>query len=416
MEEHDEVLCAHYGRMLGLVEGWKVTRVNLEVMERRLELGVEWTEKGAHCPECGKQCARYDHAPERRWRHLDAMGFETQIVSRTPRANCPEHGIGTMAVPWAGKHGRFTLAFEALAIKVMLCCQSVTAAREILGLSWDGVQSIIDRAVERGMDRRRLEGITAVGMDEKSFLKGQSYASLLFDLKPGAPRVLEVSMGRDREAASLLWETLPEEVLDSIEAVCMDMSGIYHQVASEMVPQAAIVHDRFHVSKHLNEALDQVRRAENKVLSADGDDRLKGTRHLFLFNLENLPKDRVDEFEQLRNSTLKSARAWAIKESFRAFWECRTVEAARAFFERWYRWAAHSKLVPIARVAAMLKRHIDGLVNFALHPITNAVAEGFNSKIQSIKSSARGFRSFLNYRSRILFFCGNLDLSPSPTH
>lgn len=108
-------------------------------------------------------------------------------------------------------------------------------------------------------------------------------------------------MVRDREAASLLWETLPEEVLDSIEAVCMDMSGIDHQVATEMVPQAAIVHDRSHVSKLVNEALDQVRRAENKVLSADRDDRLKGSRHLFLCNLENLPKDRFDEFEQLRN-------------------------------------------------------------------------------------------------------------------
>lgn len=416
MEKHDEVLCAHYGQMLGLVAGWKVVDVDLKLDARRLELKVEWTQGGAFCPECGIKTARYDFAPERKWRHLDAMGFETLIVSRTPRANCPEHGVGTMSVPWAGKHGRFTMAFEALAIKVLLCCQSVSSACEILGLSWDAAQAIINRAVERGMDRRQLEGITAVGIDEKSFLKGQSYASLLYDLEPVSPRVLEVTMGRDYEAASLLWETLPQDIRDSIEAVCMDMSGIYRQVTAEMAPQAVIIHDRFHVSAHLNTGTDQVRRAENKDLCAQGDERLKGTRFLFLFNPENLPEERVHEFEQIKNSSLKTARAWAIKDSFRSFWDCRSVESASEFFAEWYCWAVRCQLPPMVKVAKMLKRHLDGLINFARFPITNAVAEGFNSKIQSIKSAARGFRSFLNYRARILFFCGNLDLLPRLTH
>lgn len=417
MEEHDRALCGHYGAMLGLTGGWEVVGVDLKLSEQRLELKAEWTERGAECPECGKRCARHDLAPERRWRHLDAMGFETQIVARTPRAECPEHGVVTMQTPWAGKHGRFTLSFEALAIKVLLACRSIRSACGLLRLEWDAVQAIIDRAVERGLDRRKLEDIRAVGMDEKSFLRGQSYASVLYDLAPnGQARVLEMMEGRDGSAAELLWETLPESVRLGVEAVCLDMSGIYREVAAEMVPHAAIVHDRFHVSKHLNEAVDAVRRSENKDLQAQGDQRLKGTRQLFLFAPENLPEDRREEFEQIKKSDLKAARAWAIKESFRSFWNCRSFQAAAQCFQKWYNWACRCRLRPIIKVAKMLKRHLPGLLNFSRFPITNAVAEGFNSKIQAIKADARGFRSFLNYRSRVLFFCAKLDLTPSFSH
>lgn len=416
MEEYDEALCAHYGKMLGLEEGWEVTSVDLSVAEKRLELAVGWVRSGAVCPECNTECARHDFAPARRWRHLDAMGFETQIVSRTPRSDCAEHGILQMKVPWAGKHSRFTLAFEAFAIKVLLASRSVKSACELLKISWEAAHAIMERAVERGMERRELEKLETVGMDEKSFLRGQSYATVLYDLDAENTRVLEMMEGRDADTAELLWETVPEALRESIKAICLDMSGIYKDVAEFMVPQAAVVHDRFHVSKHLNEAVDKVRRREAKTLASEGDDRLKGARQLFLFNPENLPPNRVAEFDALKNSDLKAAKAWAIKESFRAFWQCRTMQEAKGVFKKWYGWAVRCRLHEIKAVAKMLKRHLQGLLNFVRFPITNAVAEGFNSKIQAIKADARGFRNFLNYRTRVLFFCGKLDLFPLLTH
>ena len=416
MEEYDQALCAHYGRMLGLEEGWAVRSVDLSVKEMRLVLTEGWVGAGAVCPECGKRCPRHDFAPERRWRHLDAMGFETQIVSRTPRANCKEHGILQMKVPWAEKHSRFTLAFEALAIKVLLASRSVTAACGLLRISWEGAHANMERAVGRGMDRRVFEKLETVGMDEKSFLRGQSYATVLYDLDAQNTRVLEMMEGRDADAAELLWETVPEAIREGIQAICLDMSGIYKDVAAIMVPGAAVVHDRFHVSKHLNEAVDKVRRREAKAMAAQGDERLKGTRQLFLFNPENLPADRVAEFEAIKNSDLKAARAWAIKESFRAFWQCKTLREAQTVFKKWYAWAIRCQLHEIKAVAKMLKRHLQGLLNFVRFPITNAVAEGFNSKIQAIKADARGFRNFLNYRTRVLFFCSKLNLFPLLTH
>lgn len=415
METHDEILCNHYGNMLGLTEGWKVSGVDLMLADKRLELRLAWQKAGALCLECAKSTTRHDLSSERRWRHLDSMGFETILTARVPRANCPEHGIVQMKVPWADKHSRFTLAFEAFAIKVLQASRSVAAARQLLRVGWECIHNIMNRAVERGVDRRVWEGVKTVGMDEKSFLRGQSYASVLYDLTPGEPRVLEVMEGRDTGAAQMLWEIVPDPVIDEIEAVCVDMSGIYAPVARAMVPQAKVVHDRFHVSKHLNEAVDQVRRKENKALQAKGDERLKGMKHLFLFNPENLPESRAAQFEELKNADLKTSRAWAMKENFREFWNCTTRKEASAYFKKWKRWVMKSNLPEMKKVAKMLARHLDGLLNFTAFRITNAVAEGFNSKIQAIKADARGFRNFLNYRTRILFFCGRLDLLPA-TH
>ncbi|MCD0462457.1 transposase, partial [Roseiconus lacunae] len=90
--------------------------------------------------------------------------------------------------------------------------------------------------------------------------------------------------------------------------------------------------------------------------------------------------------------------------------------SAEGFFERWYSWAIRSRLEPIKKVARMLKKHIDGMLSYFRHRITNAITEGFNSRIQSIKSAARGFRNFANYRLRVLFYCGKLEMAPDSCH
>lgn len=250
---------------------------------------------------------------------------------------------------------------------------------------------------------------------EKSFGHGQSYVSLLVDLD--ASRVLEVSKDRTTESAEQLWKSLPESQRQKVQAVAMDMSSAYEEATRQFAPQAEIVHDKFHVSKHLNEAVDQVRRLENKDLKSRGDDRLKRTRQLWLFREDNLSEEHVARFGDLRDSDLKTARAWALKENFRWFWSYQYAGRAKTFFQEWYGWACRSRLPPIIKVAKMLKRRLDNLLTYMRHHITNAATEGFNSKIQNIKTSARGFRSFANYRLRILFYCGKLDMMPAcPSH
>ena len=226
-------------------------------------------------------------------------------------------------------------------------------------------------------------------------------------------RVLEVVPERTRESVDNLWKTLNETLRKGIEAVAMDMWQPFMESTRVACPNAKIVHDKFHVSKYLGEAVDKVRRQENKRLLEEGNDTLKGTRQLWLYALENLPKDKTTEFLSLQKEDLQTGRAWSMKENFRHFWECKTVEDAKVYFNSWYTWTTRSQLAPIVKVATMLKRHLDGILSYITHRITNATSEGFNSRIQSIKSAARGFRNFENYRIRILFFCGRLELIPN---
>ena len=407
----DSELQKHYALLLGVGSPWEVKNVELKLAEKKveIELGWQWG-AAAKCPECGRECSIHDCAPERTWRHLDTMQFTTLIRARTPRSDCPEHGVKTMEVPWAAPQGRFTVLFERFAVEVLLASATISQACDLLGLSWDTAQEIMRRAVERGLERRQLEALKHLGMDEKSFKRGQSYVTLLTDLDQS--RVLDVVEERTTEAADQLWETLSPEQKQTVEAVAVDMWEPFIRTIEKQVPNADIVHDKFHVSKYLGEAVDKVRRQEHKELMAQGDETLKGTRQLWLYNPQNFSPEQVEEFSALKDLHLKVARAWAAKELFSKFWEYQEEGWARRFFKDWFGWVSRSRLKPVVEVAQMLKRHLDNLLTYLKHHITNAVTEGLNSKIQSLKSAARGFRNFQNYRLRILFFCGKLNLYP----
>lgn len=407
----NELTTEHYRALLGLDANWKVTSVEFFPTRKAVDIHVSFCGSGLKCPKCKCDCTQADLAPQRSWRHLDTMQFTTTIHASVPRSKCEECGVLTLPVPWADKHSRFTLLFECMAIEVIQACSSLSAAATLLGLNWKSVHAIMDRAVERGLKLRQLDEVKHVGIDEKSFGKGQDYVSVMVDIDNN--RVLEVEPGRTRESVDNLWKTLTETIRKGIEAVAMDMWQPFMESTRVACPDAEIVHDKFHVSKYLGEAVDKVRREENKQLIEEGNDTLKGTRQLWLYAMENLPKDKSAAFLSLQKEDLQTGRAWSIKENFRHFWECKTIEDAEVYFRCWYSWSTRSKLPPIVKVATMLKRHLDGILAYITHRITNATSEGFNSRIQSIKSAARGFRNFENYRTRILFFCGRLELIPN---
>jgi len=401
----------HYEQLLGLGGAWKVSAVQLELSAKRVEVDIYFDlSQTMQCPECGKSCAHYDDREQREWRHLDTMQFETVLRCEVPRCNCPEHGVKTLRVPWAGKSSRFTLLFESFAIDVLQACSSVKAAAELMGLNWHQVNEIKRRAVARGLERRESAPIKHLGIDEKSFRKGPHYVSLLTDLE--GSRVLDVAEGRDGVACDKLFGTLAEEQLKDVEAIAMDMWRAFIKAAGEHLPNADIVHDRFHISQHLNQAIDKVRRQEHKALSKQQDDTLKNSKYLWLTGFENLSKEMQVRFNQLQSLGLKVGRAYAIKETFEHFWDYQYAGCARKFFKKWYGWARRSKLEPVKRVAKMIKEHFENIITYLKHRITNATTEGFNGVIESIKTNARGFRSFENYRVAILFQCGKLNLKP----
>ena len=195
----------------------------------------------------------------------------------------------------------------------------------------------------------------------------------------------------------------------------MDIWSPYFETASRWIAGAnnKIVFDRYHVVQHMNRAVDQVRRAESKSLWQAGDATLKGTRYLWLYGKENVPEHRADEFAALQALELKTSRAWAIKETLRDLWKCRSRKHAEAFHARWHAWAMRSRLPAVVKVAGMVKRHIHNILTYYAHRITNAVSEGLNSAIQTIKKRAGGYRNVENFKTAIYFHCGGLDLYPS---
>lgn len=406
-----ELTSDHYAQLLGLEKPWHVTNVNLDMTKLQVDITVAHTSQSHCCPECGKECSLYDHSPERTWRHLDTMQFTTLLHSKTPRTHCPEHGVKSVTVPWAGKHSRFTLLFEAFGIKVLEACRSTKSAADLLRLNWHQLQSIMDRAVKRGLVRRDNEEVSWIGMDEKSFRSGHNYISLLNDLENS--RVLEVVEGREGNAADqLITQALDAKQREAVCAVAIDMSAPYIKAIRQHLKYADIVHDRFHISKHLGEAVDKTRRREHLRLSKEGNKQLTGTKYLWLRGMEHLSDEALLGIKRLEKMELEVSKAWYLKELFKHFWARRDKNYARSYFDYWLSEVNRLGVKEMRQVARMLKKHLENILTYFESYITNAVSEGINSKIQSLKTAARGFRNFQNYRTRILFFCGKLALSP----
>jgi transposase len=407
-----------YAQILGIVPPFHVARVELLVAKGNVSIWVEH-DVGARfaCPECGTDCGVYDHAEERTWRHLDTCQLQTLLRARVPRVRCPEHGVRQARVPWAEPKSRFTLLFERFAIDVMLETDG-TGAAKILGLSWDEVQHLKERAVARGRARKPHVLPKRLGLDEKAIAKGQNYLTITCDLALGT--VEHLADGRTQDSAASYFSTFTTSELAGIEAVAMDMWPPYFQVVSWAVPDAAekIVFDPFHVVAHATQAVDQVRRRESRQLSAEGDRTLVGSKYLWLYGKENVPRRRRMEFAVLKRAKLKTGRAWAMKEMLRQLWRCKDRQAAERLHAKWHAWAMRSRLAPMMRVARMVKSHLPNILTYYAHRVTNAVSEGINSAIQTIKKRAFGFRNSDNFKTAIYFHCGGLDLYPEtgPTH
>jgi transposase len=366
------------------------------------------------CPECGAQCPLYDHQPERTWRHLDTCQYQTILHAAPPRARCDEHGPRVVQLPWAQPGGRFTLLFERLIIDWLRIASQQGVARQ-LGLSWDEIHGVMDRAVQRGLSRRKAESVSKLGVDEKAFRKGHQYLTIVNDLERG--RVLFIAEDRKQSSLDGFWPTLTEDQKSGIEAVALDMWDPYVASVLAHLPGAEkkIVFDKFHIAGHLGEAVDKVRRAERKSLAAEGDTRLVGTKYQWLRNPGKFTAEAWAHFKSLRESNLKTAKAWALKEAAMDLFDYTYEGAARKHFRWWHNWATHSRLAPMVGVARMLKSRLENVLTYLHHRITNATSESLNAKIQWVKYTARGFRNRENFKTAIYFHCGGLNLSPLPT-
>ena len=401
-----------YAALLGVRPPWRIREVRLDLEADRVDV---WMEEAAEakwsCPACGRTVPVYDHTEEQQWRHLDTCHCQTYVHARLPRVQCPEHGVRQVAASWASPGSHFTLRMETRLIDTLKECD-VTGVTRLTGTSWDEAWRIVEKAVARGLVRKPRRIPPYLCVDEKSFAKRHRYETVICDAEQGT--VEYVIEDRRQESLEQYYRQFTAEELAQVKAVAMDMWDPYVAATHVYVPGAEekIVFDKFHVLRTVNDAVDKVRRQEHKALLVRGDERLKGTRHLWLANQENVPEWRRAEFEAVRGTNLKTGRAWAIKESLRKFWTYRYAQRAADYFRRWYFWATHSRLTAVVNAAKTLHAHLRNILTYFRHRLTNATAEGLNSKIQMVKEMACGFRNREHYKTAIYFHCSGLDLYP----
>lgn len=400
-----------YSQILGIAAPWSVSLVELDTPNQTVTVHVRHDSTAVvTCPRCGKPSPRYDRR-ERRWRHLDTMQFQTILQADMPRVECSEHGVLQVRAPWSEEGSGFTALFEALVIDWLKAAPTATVA-SYLGLSWKAVDGIMQRAVQRGLARRTVSAPEHISVDETSFQRRHEYVTVVTDQSSGT--VLYVADDRTAESLGSFFEGLQESQRKAIRSISMDMWPAYINTVRKYVPDAneRICFDKFHVAKYLSDAVDKVRRGEHKHLAAKGDQRLKGTRYRWLENPDTMKLKHWRAFEHLRDSALKTARAWAIKEHAMCLWHYQSRTWAAKQWKHWLGWAQRSRLEPIRKVAATIKSHLWGIINAIVLKRTNAAAESMNSRIQRVKARACGFRNRQRFRTAIMFHLGGLDLYP----
>jgi transposase len=400
-----------YAQILGIVSPWEVSEVDLNLLDSEIRIRIIYKSRKGICPDCGQEYSVHDYREERSWRHLDTCQMTTTLSSKLPRIKCPKHGVKTITSPWSESNSRTTMQFERFAIDLLLASKNQTKASEILRVSFDVLHHIMEKAVERGLLSREERDIKYIGIDEKSMKKGHNYITVLSDTKGQC--VIEVEEARTQIATqSLLNKGLTEKQKQQIKGVSLDMWQGFMNAVKEELPEASIVHDKFHIIKYLNDAVDKTRRAESKQLQKKNDQTLIKTKYIFLKKKENMTENQLTRFQQIQEMNLKTSQAWVAKENFKEFFNSKTINEGKFFFAEWYHDVKERSLTKMIKVGKMLVKHSDGLLNYIKHPINNAIAEWLNGKIQEIKTIGRGFRNFKNFRIAILFFLGKLKLHP----
>lgn len=403
-----------YEQILGIERPWRVDEVTLKREAQEIEVEI-WLDRDAPwaCPVCHR--TMHVHGYERRrWRHLDSCQYKTIVTADVPRVSCSEHGTQTVQVPWAERYSRFTRLFERFAIDVLQEC-STAAACEILRISWGQADRIKQRAIDRGLSRRKLEGVRRICIDEKAVGHGHDYVTIVSRADGERATVLAIEDGREQASLDRFWRLLPEEQRAGIETVAMDMWEAYWNSTVQYVPEAKekIVFDNYHLARHMNRAVDEVRRREHMLGRRDASAALKGTRSMWLYGKENLPPKWSRQFKAVLAVAAQTARAWKVKELLRSFWKCVDEEDAKTFFRKWYNQAIRSRLEPVKKVARLLKKHLANILTYFRYHLSNAPAEGLNSRIQELIQQSCGYRNRERFKRDVLFHLGALDLYPA---
>jgi transposase len=400
-----------FAKALMIEKPWFVEEVKFDLAAGVLEIWIDF-ERGStfyfEDEELGIKghFKAYD-TTNKTWRHLNFFQYQCLLHAWVPRVDLGNGKYRQVHTPWEGHAAGFTLLFEALILELVKV-MPVHNACNLFGINDNKVWSMIKAYTNKARAQEDYSEVEAVGFDETSVRKGHEYVSLCVDLVE--KKTIFVTEGKDNKVIADFVQDLVAHggLPENIKQVSCDMSPAFIKGVEENLPQADIVFDRFHVTKVINEAVDQVRRAE-----VASNPILRSSRYIFLKNRENLTGYQERQLEGIRLSglNLKTMRALNIREAFQQIYQAPTPGTFVKLLRKWYFWATHCRIEPIKEAAYTIARHWKGIVSWINYKISNGILEGFNSIFQAAKAKARGYQRLDSIKAIIYLLTGKLDFS-----
>ena len=342
------------------------------------------------CSGCGISVRDVHSWTERRVRDLPWGTWQVWVVVEVHRVRCRRCGVRTERLPFLTGKAQSTTRLE---IAVAQDCEAAPVSR--VAAKWrlppETVRRMDKRALRRWAAGRPRVSLRYLGVDEISLGKRDKFLTVVSDLERGEP--LWVGLERKRETlARFFAEALPPQRRRPVRAVCVDMWEPFVQSLRAHLPHTRIVYDKFHVLRHVNDALDETRRAEFFRKGGHARGLLRGKRWLLLRRWAHLERDERRLVKELLALNRRLAKAYLLKEQLAHLWDYTYEGAARRFLITWLRALRGQRLPAFQKVAKLLLRHLDGLLAYCHEKVPFGTVEAINGNIRAMLRRGRGYR------------------------
>jgi len=373
--------------------GYRVYKHEIDEVKKHVTLWIR-RKRGnqiLRCPVCGRRVQKIHEVIERKVRDLPCFEYTTTVIVELYRLRCPDCGLKTEQMPQVPSKAPYTRRFED---SVGRACESAAASQVArhMKLSESTVRGIDLRYLERCEAERRRPVLRQIGVDEIYQGKKDKFLTVVCDLQTGEP----LWFGRERKKETLdeFFRTeLNHKQRQRIEAACVDMWEPFRMSIEQWAPQCRIVYDKFHIMQHVNDAVDEVRRAEFFRKGEQGREVIKGKRWLLLSRWENLSGDKRGQLNELFGLNRRVFKAYLLKESLDRLWDYKYPAAMFNYLDRWIDQLKWQRLEPLEKLAETLIKHAQGIANYCVTQVRFGVVEAVNGNIRMLINRGRGYKN-----------------------
>lgn len=370
--------------------------VGVEMADDTIALDIESILDGAKCPRCGTYCTGIYEKHPRTVRDLPIIGKACYLRFVRRRFFCSHCDKSfSESLSFVQERRDYTNRYQER-IFHQVKENNITAVQRFEGLTYDQIESIFLTEAKARIPANPFANLKRLGIDEISLRKGkQNFVLVLTNLDTA--EVVDVLEKRTQDKLRDRLAQLTQQERSQIVEVAIDMWEPYSNVCAQLLPNADIIVDRFHVAKAVNEELKKLKNQKKK----QHPEVIKGAHYPLLKNQEDLTDTQQEKLDQVYETCPTLKMAHRLKECLRHIFEYpSTKEKAIQRFQKWIRIAEKENLFP--KFLKTLSNWMDKIANYFHQRTTSGMVEGINNKIKLIKRRAFGFRNFGNFRLRVI--------------